>query len=160
MAKTKFNYEKANELVMTPSTKKLITVGAMMERDVKESMVSGTGKVYMKGANRDITHQASAPGSPPAVDTGRLRASISHNFTESGMSYGRVDSGANSEDGVGSPERKSKSEFTLVVGTRVDYAPFLEFGTSKMAPRPFLRPVFEKYRSLIEKLIRDIQKGG
>ncbi len=31
-------------------------------------------------------------------------------------------------------------EAEYVVGSRVDYAPLVEFGTSRMAPRPFLGP--------------------
>jgi len=50
------------------------------------------------------------------VDTGRLRASITHEI------------GADSQGLV------------ATVGTNVVYAPFLEYGTSRMSARPFLRP--------------------
>jgi HK97 gp10 family phage protein len=30
----------------------------------------------------------------------------------------------------------------LVVGSNVDYAPFVEFGTSRQAAQPYLRPAF------------------
>lgn len=50
------------------------------------------------------------------VDTGRLRSSIV-------MKRGR--------DGQG---------FYVQVGTNVHYAPYVEFGTSRMAARPFLLP--------------------
>jgi HK97 gp10 family phage protein len=65
-------------------------------------------------------HVASAPGQPPAPDTGRLRASY-------GASVSRVLSGA-----------------VLAVQTGVEYAPYLEFGTSKIEPRPHLRPAMTK----------------
>lgn len=76
-----------------------------------------------------------------AVDTGRLRASISH----------KVD----------------KENKCAYIGTNVEYAPYVEFGTGQraepgmggnqsikgMAPRPYLRPAIanhvEEYRSIM-----------
>lgn len=74
----------------------------------------GTGRRYKRG-NR--THTASAPGKSPAVDTGRLRQSI----------------------GV-----QKVGEGHYRVGTNVEYAPYLEFGTRRMAARPFMRPALEQ----------------
>lgn len=54
------------------------------------------------------------------VDTGRLRASIWNDV-----------------------ERKGMTTFVLSVGTNVEYAKFVEFGTSKMAAQPFLRPAVD-----------------
>ena len=51
------------------------------------------------------------------VDTGRLRSSIS-------MSAPQTERGS----------------VTIHVGTNVEYAPFLEYGTSRMSARPFLEP--------------------
>lgn len=52
------------------------------------------------------------------VDTGRLRASISTTFHKDG--------------------------FTAEVGTNVEYAPYIEFGTSKMKSQPFLHPAYKQ----------------
>lgn len=57
------------------------------------------------------------------VDTGRLRASITE---------------ALGSDAEGLVER---------VGTNVEYAPHQEFGTSKMAAHPFLRPALDSVRN-------------
>lgn len=61
------------------------------------------------------------------VDTGRLRSSISHATTES----------------------------EAIIGTNVDYAPYVELGTSKMNAQPFLRPAIEEhideYQSILER---------
>lgn len=54
------------------------------------------------------------------VDTGRLRSSIQYVNTGQG---------------------------SCMVDTNTFYAIFLEFGTSKMAARPFLRPAYEKART-------------
>lgn len=55
------------------------------------------------------------------VDTGRLRSSIS--LEES---------------------RDSDGFLQLVVGSNVDYAPFVEFGTERQAAQPYLRPAFRQ----------------
>jgi len=93
-----------------------------------------TGRIYEKYLPRR-SHQASAPGEPPATDTGRLAASIEAEV--SGMS------GA--------------------VGTGLDYGKYLEFGTTKMKARPWLTPSVEEQRPdwnrRIVKLINDAVKN-
>lgn len=42
-----------------------------------------------------------------------------------------------------------------VVGTAVNYSVFLEFGTSKMDPKPFVRPALHEARRSVEGFIRD-----
>ena len=61
------------------------------------------------------------------VDTGNLRASITHEVNE----------------GEG------------IVGTNVEYASFVEFGTSKQAPQPYLYPALEQNK---EKILEFISK--
>lgn len=39
-----------------------------------------------------------------------------------------------------------ESELSAVVGTAVVYAPYVEFGTTRMAPRPYLLPAAEAVR--------------
>lgn len=34
------------------------------------------------------------------------------------------------------------------IGTNVEYAPFVEFGTCRMRAKPYLRPAFEKYNEI------------
>lgn len=57
------------------------------------------------------------------VDTGRLRSSINMTFADAAM--------------------------VATVGTNVDYAPYVEFGTSKQKAQPFLFPAFEEERPQI-----------
>lgn len=93
--------------------RRMRTAAAMVEGRVKMKLSQqGRGRVYIRGA---VRHQASLPGDPPAVDTGRLRSSITHRVEASGPSV------------IG------------LVGTNVEYASYLEFGTSRMEARPFLR---------------------
>jgi len=76
-----------------------------------------SGKFYKRGSKE---HQASAPGQAPAVDMGELARSIIFDVREQSL---EVEVGAK----AGAP-----------------YAKFLEFGTAKMKPRPFLGPAVEK----------------
>jgi hypothetical protein len=74
-------------------------------------------------------HQSSAPGQYPASDTGRLAGGVRMVMpTEASM--------------------------TGQVGTNVAYGPHLEFGTSKMAARPWLLPSFERAKIGVEKELR------
>lgn len=78
----------------------------------------GSGRVYRR---HGIAHQASAPGEPPAVDTGLLRASIRHEVVD--------------EDGP-----------VAYVGSDVKYAIYQELGTRYIVPRPYLRPALDAVR--------------
>ena len=78
--------------------------------------------------------QRSKPGDPPNTQTGRLVKSIRWVL--------------------------NKSLKMATVGSRLNYAFFLEFGTSKMAARPWLRPAFLKNKKLIGELYaRTIQRA-
>jgi len=70
--------------------------------------------------------------SRPNVITGRLRNSISHTL------------GSN----VG-------SEIAVYIGTNVSYAPFLELGTRKMDPYPFLKPAATEHTDEYRNILKD-----
>lgn len=99
----------------------------------------GTGRIYRIGAGkakgRNLRargfHQASAPGKPPAVNTNRLRAS----WSVSSASGGNFQS----KDSFGRFYRDGRN-VVLEFGSRVLYAPFLEFGTRRIRPRPYVKP--------------------
>lgn len=126
----------ALKLQLGYAEKKLIAVGLQLEGDIKKS----------------ISGPRSAPGDPPGVDTGRLRASISTNWSGSGMSSGNVGSQALTEDGIDQPERR-EDKFTVRVGSRVEYSSWLEWGTRRMAARPFIRPSFDRMRVRIASML-------
>ena len=119
LAKLLFKLKKINTNMGKAITKACLLV----ERSAKENMSPDS---------------PSEPGQPPAVVTGRLRASITH----------RLEGGGN------------EAETTGYVGTNVEYAKWLEFGTSKMEPRPFLTPALELHRGEIRTLIDNAKQLG
>src|SRR5579883_1482086 len=49
-----------------------------------------------------------------------------------------------------------ESELSTVVGTAVHYAPYVEFGTRRMAPRPYLGPAAEAVRPSFEAAMKEL----
>lgn len=43
----------------------------------------------------------------------------------------------------------------VYIGSNVEYAPYVELGTSKMAARPFLKPAAENYTEQYMELVRE-----
>jgi phage gpG-like protein len=85
-----------------------------------------SGRTYRRG---NVVHTASAPGQYPATDTGRLASSVR-------------------------AELPTEASMTARVGTSVAYGPMLEFGTSRMAARPWLLPSFQKAKIGVEQELR------
>ena len=75
------------------------------------------GRIYERPGGK--SHQASAPGESPAIDIGNL---------------------------VGSVQAEGESDATWVINAGAEYAIYLEYGTTHMAPRPFMEPMAEALR--------------
>jgi len=88
-----------------------------------------TGKTYQR---RTVKHQASAPGEAPASDTGMLASSI------------KADT---------QPPAATRHPRALA-GSTIEYADHLEFGTSKIKPRPFMFPAYLTVKPKIGKLVK------
>ena len=97
--------------------------GQLIRGEAIKSIQSGakSGVMYQM-YNPRRQHRASAPGEAPASDTGNLVSKI------------RV---------------KQKSKNVTNVESNADYSAYLEYGTSKMQPRPFMLPAFEKSKKPI-----------
>ena len=96
--------------------KGLNALALMAQAEAQRSILKGpkTGRIYKRGKT---THQASAPGEAPANDLGFLAGSLKVEVT---------------------------AKFTVDLIAAAPYAVFLEYGTRKMAPRPFMRPAGDK----------------
>lgn len=104
-----------------PVGRELLRAAAQVATTAKRITAGpGHGRTYIR---RGRVHVASAPGEPFATDTGRLRSSIT------------------SDLGV------DEQGLVARVGSDVEYAPFVELGTSRMEARPFLRPALHSLTS-------------
>lgn len=126
----------------------VITKSAIDIENEMKALVNtpGTGRLYTTrfrtigtGATRKVIpygtrppHRASAPGQPPASDTGGsgLLGSIDTTTLDRG--------------------------FAAEIGTGIEYARYLEFGTDRNAPRPFLRPAYAKHEKRIVNNITNV----
>ena len=90
--------------------------------------------------------------------TGTLRRSIhvGGHVGKSAPDFVPNDVGGTYSD-VGGKEIKPHSA-TLLVGTNVSYATHQEYGTSKMAGQPFLRPALAENEKAVQKEIGDAVK--
>ena len=104
--------------------KKLIKLTAAQRLEAAAILLKNEAKQLIS----EPSPPPSAPGEPPGKDTGRLRASVSH----------EVDRG----------------KMVARVGTNVVYGKFLELGTRKMAARPWLRKAFNENYAKLMKIIR------
>lgn len=92
----------------------------------------------------------------PAVDTGRLRASISFiTPTEKGGSGQPKPANAQAGDELSGSSEKN----TVVVGSNVEYAERVHNGDSKMAGRPFITEGINKTKDKMQEQAEKIFKG-
>jgi hypothetical protein len=105
---------------------------------IRAGSTDGTPVAFPGGSgvhNLSLRHQASAPGEPPKTDTGGLVSSIA-------IVLGSM-----------------KAQ----VGTGLDYGKYLEFGTTRMEPRPWLYPSLmengDTLKRMVAKYTQDATKG-
>ena len=129
----KVSVEVPNLAALTPMVQSkveeaLAATAHSVEFDIKAAMAEPkTGRLYRRGKRGKIIHQASAPGEAPAIDTTALAASI-QTAKLSPLCYEVAAKGA-------------------------EYAIHLEYGTHKMAARPFMRPALERAKPVLFELV-------
>lgn len=142
------------------------------------------GGMMESHAKVNITNQG-------AVDTGLLRNSITHGMEGGATSVSTyrasTGSGSGAYTGKIPDSNAGKPEIgTVVVGTNVEYAPYIELGTGKFAeggngrgvpwtwrdskgkyhrtsgmkPRPYLRPAVEEHKDEYKDVLITELKGG
>ena len=87
------------------------------------------------------------------VDTGRLRGSITY-ATQRERS--QTDAGAKAGDAVSRPDDTN----TLHVGTNVEYAAYVEYGTRRMAEQPYLIPALDENRQEVREIFAEYLRRG
>lgn len=124
------------------------TIGLCCQKvrsDIQTSMAQtprNTSVTYYTN-NKTKGHHPSLPGNPPAPDTGNLRNSIRYEVNGSGKSVCGI---------VGTTQKDPP------------YGAYLEYGTSRMAPRPWLKPAMNKnadwIRSMLKKAVGQQLEGA
>jgi len=105
-------------------------------RKEREKEIMGGLEKSMEKVGAIVERQAKinvskSPPEHPQVQTGRLRSSITH----------RVE--------------MSRNEIAALIGSNITYAPYLEFGTSRHSPYPWLFPAVEMKRPEIIRALKD-----
>jgi len=98
-----------------------------IDETVKESMrEEKSGATYVRGGK---VHIASAPGEPPAIDTGVLVNSLFY---------------------------RMENNYLGIYGTNELHGLVLEFGGRKVAPRPWLKPALDANRDSFERAMEGL----
>lgn len=126
---------------------------AELKEDVERALYA-IGVKAVEGAVTSISGDYTK--SNQAVDTGRLRASISF-ITAGGQNGESKETSENSKSGdklAGSAPANS-----VIVGSNVEYAEYVHDGTSRMEGRPFLREGIDRTKTEMEGLVKGILEG-
>ena len=129
----KINTRKLKRAVDTASIGPLARAGALVEATAKRLMRKGGGR-GRSGPRGGMVRVPSAPGTPPHVQTGALRASISHAITQ----------------------RPSGAPLAIA-GPTVKYGAPHEFGSRTHPKRAFMEPALQRALPRITRLFRDMK---
>lgn len=126
--------DRASNEIREQVSEVVIGTAMALKADIAQRIQRGpaSGRVYQK-YNPRRTHQASAPGQAPMSDTGRLANNI---FFD------------------------TEGQMSAVVGSTIAYAVMLEYGTRKMAARPFFTPAVEAMRPKFAKQLERAISGA
>lgn len=102
-------------------------------QETQERLIVALEKVGLK-AEGDVKTTIASYSPKPIVKTGRLMGSITHEV--------------------------NPSEKEVYIGTNVEYAPYIEYGTSKMAPRPFLKETISENKEEYMEIIKETLENG
>lgn len=128
MNKLKKNFDRLAKKYGEDVMKASVAGGQLVRSDaIKSIQAVSSGDVVTRYRNggQSYEHTASKPGDAPNTDTGNLVKSINVTVKRNGV----------------------------YVGSYVEYAPHLEFGTKTMRARPWLNPALERNRKNIREQI-------
>lgn len=142
--------------------------------EVKKALMENLEKALLKCGAQAQRHAVDNITAQGAVDTGLLRNSITYALggnspdkkSYSGDNPSQYGKGSSIPSGSyrGTAPSDSAGEKTVYIGTNVEYAMYVEFGTpngkNKMRARPYLKPAVEDHQQEYTKIIEDTMKNG
>ena len=96
-----------------------------------------------------------------AVDTGLLRNSITHALDGEATaiaSYTDNDGVQHGEYRGSTPWESGNTRRAVYIGTNVEYAPYVEMGTSRTVAQPFIQPAVEGHAAQYKKIMESYLK--
>lgn len=98
------------------------------------------------------------------VDTGLLRNSITHAVGGASFSHAykadRPTKGGSMNGGYDSGTVGDSDDMTAYIGTNVEYAAYVEYGTSKTAAQPFIKPAVNDHQAQYKKIFETYLKNA
>lgn len=133
--RVEFNIPLANSIAIEAAERGIRAATVEGQNILKADLLSrpGTGRTYQRG--KTVEHRASAPGEPPAPDTGELRRRIEVEVV------------------------RGPNEVRGIITANVEYAAALEMGTERMRARPFLSRLAQDYRARLVQVFNKFAGG-
>ena len=127
--------------------------------DVQKMMPEKIEKALtMIGMQAEGYAKLNLEGDPRRVDTGRLRNSItwatSHKHSEPANTSGDDANEVRADDRC--PD--ADDDYSVNIGTNVEYAVYVHEGTAKLDPNRFLRDAVEQHADEYRQMIDDVMK--
>lgn len=111
-----------------------------------DAIMEGVGLQAEGNAITEITRMG-------AVDTGRLRNSITFaTINRQGSANTQGGTPAKPDDYA---QKGTAEHGSVYIGTNVEYAPYIELGARRMAPRPFLKNAIANYSQEYKRIMED-----
>lgn len=138
MVKVTIDLAALDRLTEAKATRGLQAAALRGEARLKNDLLSqpGSGRIYPRGKGR--SHQASAPGEPPAPDTGELRRRTQ----------------------ADTQVRRDGDTLVGRVVVNTEYAAGLEVGTERVAPRPYLSRLRDDHADELHQAFIQGAKAG
>ncbi len=138
----------ANKITIRDNSKEIIS----LLNKAKHNGLTAVGMTAEKHAKKGLTEQG-------AVDTGTLRNSITYAIAGYQPHVEIYSGNKGGKSGSYGGTMEGKKDSAVYIGTNVEYAPYVELGTSKMAARPYLKPAATEhsaeYKQLMEAALKD-----
>ena len=123
-------------------------VKAQMEKNIAKALVA-IGLHWQQRATELATDNS-------VVDTGRFRASLSYITPDKESGLNKPVSESKLEDALSGTAPKDM----VIVGSNVEYAPYLESGTARMSPRPTVGSAVLYYKDEYQEIAKETLKEG